>query len=534
MIQRRTQTAAYWEEEYEFGATEVGRVYDQILDLGRPVSSEELANLEIERLCRQEEESIRVGLSEGRLYRPGEEYQEGEELIFPALGFARGSVTGSRLGRNPEYGDFTAIQVELEDGVDWGEEPCEFASGLTSAHALDQVAGKEDLLAAGDLQGLVELYDAYGDIVKDEMAEVLMAHEEFVLYKEEWFLRELLAPVQTGHLHIAEALIEIQGRPMQPAEFLADLDLPAEIPEVVQILSLNYALESDERFDNIGDSGRDVWYLRRLIPQPVVEPPERLVLSKVAYKRKDISPELLAIEQDIDDEGSGKDVWGVGRRIYRTTIALTYPHRRCGTLPLTLRTRALFPQATRHHTPVVLVDGQTGAKMQGWIVHESSYVYGLAQWYEENKLPVGVRIKLERTRDPRVITVDYDRRRLQPTWIPLARAEDNALLFQTRKLPISCDFDDRLAIAEDNPDDLDKVWSETRARGDSLLEIMAQIMPSLSQLSPQGTVHAKTIYSAVNVLKRVAPGPVFALLSTQAAFVSMGGGYWTFDPALMP
>ncbi len=534
MIQRRTQTAAYWEDEYEFGANDVGRIHDQILDLGRPVSSEELARLEIERLCRQEEESIRAGLSEGQLYRPREEYQEGEELIFPALDFARGTVKGSRPGRNPEYGDFTVIQVELHEDAGGSVETREFASGLIGPHALDQVAGKEDLLAAGELQGLAELYDAYGDIVKDEMAEVLTAHKEFVLYKEDWFLRELLASIQTGHLHIAEALIEVQGRPMQPAEFLTDLGLPAEIPEVVQILSLNYALEGDERFDNIGDSGRDIWYLRRLIPHPVVEPPARLALSRVAYNRNDISPELLEIEQDIDDEGSGREVWGEGRRIYHTTIALTYPHRRCGTLPLTLRTRALFPQATRHHTPIVLLDGQTGAKMQGWIVHAASFVYGLEKWYSDNKLPVGARIKLERTRDPRVITVDYERQRLQPTWIPLVRAEGNAILFQMRKLPISCDFDERLAIAEDNPVAIDKIWSETRARGDSPLEIMTQIMPSLIKLSPQGTVHAKTIYSAVNVLKRVAPGPVFALLSKRAEFVSMGGGYWTFDPALIP
>jgi hypothetical protein len=58
-------------------------------------------------------------------------------------------------------------------------------------------------------------------------------------------------------------------------------------------------------------------------------------------------------------------------------------------------------------------------------------------------------------------------------------------------------------------------------------------MPELVKLSPQGTVHAKTIYSAVNVLRRTPPGPVFAQLSTEACFVSMGGGYWTFDETLL-
>ncbi|NIV28203.1 MAG: hypothetical protein GWN58_01455, partial [Anaerolineae bacterium] len=76
-------------------------------------------------------------------------------------------------------------------------------------------------------------------------------------------------------------------------------------------------------------------------------------------------------------------------------------------------------------------------------------------------------------------------------------------------------------------------WEEVHYRGESLLQTMVGMMPKLTTLSPQGTVHAKTIYSAVNVLRRVPPGPVFALLSTEACFVPMGGGYWTFDQALV-
>jgi len=42
-------------------------------------------------------------------------------------------------------------------------------------------------------------------------------------------------------------------------------------------------------------------------------------------------------------------------------------------------------------------------------------------------------------------------------------------------------------------------------------------------------VHAKTIYSAVNLLRRCPPGPILAELSARLAFVSVGGGYWRFD-----
>jgi hypothetical protein len=102
-----------------------------------------------------------------------------------------------------------------------------------------------------------------------------------------------------------------------------------------------------------------------------------------------------------------------------------------------------------------------------------------------------------------------------------------------RKLPIACEYDAQLTIAEDRTQAVDRIWEEVHARGESLLQTMIDILPKLTELSPQRTVHAKTIYSAINILRRVPPGPVFALLSTAACFVPMGGGYWTFDEALV-
>jgi hypothetical protein len=102
-----------------------------------------------------------------------------------------------------------------------------------------------------------------------------------------------------------------------------------------------------------------------------------------------------------------------------------------------------------------------------------------------------------------------------------------------RKLPVSCEYDDQLTIAEDNSRMIDRLWDRVHTRGDGLLQIMLRVMPELIKLSPQATVHAKAIYSAVNVLKRVPPGPIFALLSTEPCFVAMGGGYWTFDETLV-
>jgi len=111
--------------------------------------------------------------------------------------------------------------------------------------------------------------------------------------------------------------------------------------------------------------------------------------------------------------------------------------------------------------------------------------------------------------------------------------EGSSLVFQLQKLPISCEYDEQLAISEENPESIDRLWGDLHARGQTLVQVMTSIMPELSKLSPQRTVHAKMIYSAVNVLRRTPPGPIFALLSSEPCFIAMGGGYWTFDEALV-
>ena len=529
VIQRRTQTAEYWQEQFEVTEKDRNYLYGLILEGGKPVMMSDLAMAVIDRQCRQEEEVILDELSKGEVYQPRDHYQIGQSILFPALDYALGEVVGTRQGRNPDHGEFTVLQVEFEDedGVR------EFASDLQGEHRLNRKDGQADPLAGSDLMQPEQLYELYGEVVELEVEDSLRGREEFVHYRDAWFLRDLLVPIELGHLNIAEALIEIKSMPLTTADLIPDLDLPSEVPEALRLLSLNLALGADRRFDNVGDMGRDIWYLRRLTPQPVVTTPGRLVLSSRALNRQAISQELLLLEREVDDEGSGEEVMGPSRPLYRTTVALIYPHWRCGTLPLTVRTRSLFPQSENRHTPIVLVDGQSGDRMQGWVVHAEGFVYGLQSWYRRYELPVGAYIRLERTRDPRVLGVDFEARRLKRLWAPVVTVKGRELVFEMRKLSISCDYDEHLALGEDNAQAIDRLWDESHSRGDSLFDIMTRILPGLVSLSPQATVHAKTIYSAVNVLRRTPPGPVFALLSTEPCFVPMGGGYWTFDPALV-
>ncbi|MGD9146308.1 MAG: hypothetical protein PVI80_12150 [Anaerolineae bacterium] len=530
MIQRRTQTAQYWQERFALTDKDIGFLYDLILDDAKPVSTSVLAQAVIKRHCRQEEDLIQAELSRGEVYEPGQPYEEGQTILFPALDYRLGTVTGTRPGRNPEYGDFVVIQVEFDDE----DEPREFASALEGEHRLNRDGEQADLLTAGDLLSPAELYEQYGDQVEEVLDARFEELDDFISFGDEWFLQDALVEIDLGQLNIAEALIEIKSMPLPTTGFLPDLDLPAEASDQIKVLSLNRALEADDRFDNIGDTGRDLWYLGRLTPGRVVNPPERLLVEDIAYDRNDISDELRLIEREIDDEGSGEEVMGPSRPLYKTAISLIYPHWRMGTLPLTVRTRGLFPESSNHHTPIILVDGQSGAKMQGWVVHDEGYVFGLENWYKRHNLPVGALIKLARTRDPRVVSLDFEPRRMKRLWGVVAVVRGRNLVFERRKLPVSCDYEEQLTVFDDNAQAIDRIWEEVHLRGETLLETMVRMMPELIKISPQqGTVHAKTIYSAVNVLRRIAPGPIFALLSTESCFVPMGGGYWTFDELLV-
>ena len=529
MIQRKTQTASYWQEQLAVSRQDLDYLYDRILDAAKPIPTAVLAQLLVERHCRREEEMIQAELSKGPAYQPRDHFEVGAQLIFPAFDYVLGSVVGARPGRNPEYGDFTVIQVRLGDEAAIRE----FAADLRGDHRLNRKQGDAELLVDGALASPSELYEQYGASVETRLAAALKEQDGFVSYKDHWFLRDMLAKIHVGHLNIVEALIEVKGGPLPTGDLLPDLGLPAEIPPDIQLLSLNCALEADQRFDNVGDSGRDIWYLRRLTPEAVASPPDRLVVKAVPYDRGAIDQELLLIEREIDDEGSGEEIMGPSRPIYKTSITLIYPHWRIGTLPLTVRTRGLFPQAATHHTPVVLIDGQSGDKMQGWVVHAERYVYGLRDWYQRYELPAGALIKLERTRDPRIVTIDFEPRRLKRLWLKVASVQEGRLVFEMSKLPVSCEYDEQIAIGEEDPASVDRFRARMQARDESLFQLMVQIMPELIKLSPQGTVHAKAIYSGVNILRRTSPGPVFALLSSKPCFVKMGGGYWTFDATLV-
>ena len=261
-MERHTQTEAYW-QQFQLSEEDLDRIYNYLLEATQPVPTPVLARMIVEGRMKEEERRLQEVLSRGRLYRPKEKYDVGDVVVFPALDYAVGTVVGMRQGHNPAYPEFQVIQVQLE-----GEDRLrEFAAGLDIPHRLNGNGELQPAVGAGGLS-VDEVFEKYGHYVIDVLERELSERaDDFVRINGGWFLRDSLAEIHVGHLNIADALIDVEGKPLSLDDILPQLELPEEIPQEIQRLSLEYALRHDDRFVSVAVDGNIRWYLRRLLPE---------------------------------------------------------------------------------------------------------------------------------------------------------------------------------------------------------------------------------------------------------------------------
>jgi len=524
VIQRQIQQPDYWTEGFSVTEHDVEYLYELIMEAEAPRTSEELALALIESRCREEEDHLRQKLARGELFQPRNSYAEGTQVVFPALDYALATVVGKRPGHSARYGDFTVIQVEFaEDGP-----MREFASELEAIHVLN-LGDDEDILASEGLLSPRELYAAYGPEVVQALEEVLSAREELVRWETEWYLRELMPDLHEGYLNIVEAVIDVEGEPMEVERLLPQLDLLADVKPRAQVLCLNYALTQDARFGDVGPTGHVRWFLQRMEPVEVYEKPSRLRYHPETYDPIVIRPDLFPWVREFADELIGPELqptWELEPR--EATLVLTFPHRRAGTLPLTAQTAPFFAQKADGPVRISMRERRGRTRWPGWVVAQEGYVYGLGEWYESAAIPTGGYITLRRGNDPLEVLVECQRRRRRE-WVRLARGRSGKLVFEMQTHLVSCAYDDLMLIAEASPEELDRVWRQAEGERRPIFDILCEVFPELSKLNPQGTVHVKTLYAAVNVMRRCPPGPILAELSTRACFLPVGDGYWSYD-----
>ncbi|MCC6188168.1 MAG: hypothetical protein IT318_04005 [Anaerolineales bacterium] len=522
MTDRETQTAAYWGEAFEIEESDLDYLYNLLLEEETPLSTGEMALAIIERRVEREAQAAKQRERGTTLYRPKDAFTPGQQLVFPALDYAVGTVIGLRPGKNPTYNSLNVVQVDFGEGRPMRE----FASGLLN-HKLNQELAEGTM---GEVLPPEALFEQYGEAITKQLEARLSANPDIARLAGRWFPRALLATVNIGNLNLAEAVLDVAGGGPLPTDvLLKDAGLPTNINPRLQAFSLHYSLQEDQRFDEVGPAGQVLWYLRRLEPPEVLHPPRRLENSAPPADLSGLNPTLRALVAELDDEFS---LTPPGLEpAQEVKVTLTFPHRWVGTLPLSPRLLPLFP--TAYESPRIrfmFVDVDTGEQFPGWVVRAGGYVFGLHEWYHKYDMPAGGHLVVQRGGQPGEVAVQALRRRPAREWVRTAAAgPDGRLAFSMQKQLIGVEYDDLMMVAAGSQSVFDEVWLKSQSI--PFARLVADVFRELAKLNPQSAVHAKTLYAAVNAARRSPPGPVFAELMSQPYYALVGDAYWRFDQA---
>jgi len=137
-------------------------------------------------------------------------------------------------------------------------------------------------------------------------------------------------------------------------------------------------------------------------------------------------------------------------------------------------------------------------------------------------------MELQRGPTNNVVLIDYKRRRPKREWVRVATNRENRLRLETAQRAVACDFDELMSVFVDNPALLDSL------RGTSprdVTQAVREAFPEIAKLSPQGNVHARTLYAVVNVITRASAIDVFAALQSSGAYMPVGDNYWHLSEA---
>ena len=505
-------SSEYW-NEIQINRQDVEYLHTYLFEHETPLTTRELVavfvteRIRVERLAEQKRRQ-----AGGKTYFPKDSYQAGDDIVIPTLNWKHGKVTSTRAGQNPEIGVFDVLTIQLDDGAERL-----FASNL-ALHALNE---KPVSIEEAGVEADVIL-NAHGNALEKKLEATFRSDDDLVRIAGRWFPRALLIDVNVGHLNLAEAVLDMSGgEPLPTSALLKDVAMPEGINSKLAEFSLNYALQDDKRFDEVGPAGQVLWCLYRLEPDAVRDVSPYLRYTDIEHDRSLLDPQMLALEKQLDDELSVFDASGV-IDAKEVTVSLIYPHLRAGTLPLSPRVRAFFP--TAYETPRVrftLVDGKTKQKMPGWVALEHGYVYGLRDWYKSHDLMPGSLVSIRRGETPGEVIIEAKTYRATKDWVrTVIVGVDGGIVFAMLKQSISAEFNDRMVFAIPSLEAVDQLWTQGQKK--PFEQLVVSMIRELSKLTPQGHVHAQELYSAINIVRRVPPAPLFALLASHPEIAHVG------------
>ena len=513
----------YW-TSFEAGDDDLDYIINLLLEREIPLTTEEMAHAIVKhRLERLEQEAEETEAPNYPLYLPGGTYKKKQVLNFPVLGNKVGTIVGVRPGENPDLGEFDVIKVKFE-----GEgNPREFAGNLED-HILNRPPEPE--LETEDVDSADGVMGRYGPVIEERLESRLEESDDIIRIAGNWFPRALVAEITEGHLNLAEAVLDVsEGGPLPTSDLLEHVELPSDLSSQLAEFSFNYAMQEDDRFDEVGPAGEVLWYLKRLEPPEVLYTPPRLECNKVMIERSLLTDDLLSLEDDLHDE-LNPPLESV-EPVQELSFPLLFPHWRVGALPLSPRLSTMFP--TAYEAPrirVIFVDAHSGDTFPGWVVRNQGYVFGLEDWIKRYDVPPGGIVIVKVGEKAGEIVVETIDRRMRNDWIrTITIDEQDRIGFTMLKQPVGTEYDDLMVIGLIDPQVLDEAWLQGRQRNMPVDRIVAHVFRELAKLTPQSAVHARTLYAAVNVIQRHPPAVIFHELVSRPYYVHVGDLYWRFE-----
>jgi len=339
---------------------------------------------------------------------------------------------------------------------------------------------------------------------------MLDSTDDLVCIAGNYFPRTLLVDIGIGQLNLCEAILEMEnGGPLSTQDLLSQIDLPTGVNQRLIEFSLEFALQEDNRFDEVGPSGKTLWFLNRLEPNEVQNIPN---LLRFTEDLPTLPTELVQYKSFGAEQCDEFETEEITSPVESVTISLIYPHWRSGTLPLTSRLKLLFP--TAYETPRIkfnFVETKNNSSFSGWVVRRSRYIYGLREWFAREGVIPGSLIHLSRGKNPGEVSIRVEKSKNSKEWIrTVLVGADGGVVIALLKQVVTCSFDERMALVIPDTNSLDTVW-EKKSKF-PMEKIIHQTMIELSKLNPQGQIHAQELYAAVNTLRRCPPSTILDLL----------------------
>ncbi|MCA9883478.1 MAG: hypothetical protein KC708_10930 [Anaerolineae bacterium] len=510
-----------WARNFEISDDDLEYVTGLLLEQEKPMTSTELAVALVDRRLAEERNLLQSQYDGTVAYSPSSTYDVGQRLVFTNMDYATATVKRVREGNNPQYGSFSVVAVDFDDAEHNGGKQREFATGLSEDHTSVELEVESIADTLDDVTAMDILRETKGEIVR-QVHKALIDHSSLTRVGGYWFPKDLVIEFDIGTLHLAEAVLDMAGGgPMATEEIIEQIGGLGAGTETLQSFSLNLAMSRDNRFDEVGPAGEILWFLNRMEPEGVRDVPVWLRYREIPYNEDLLSDDMIVLETELDDELTEIEFDG---NISRATTTLIYPHRRAGTLPLNAKNSQIFPSGRSPRIHVELIDATDGAKYNGWIVHEHHYVYGLLDYYTKHALPIGAVVMVEKGEEDGQFVISHNAYKPRTEYIRLFTPSSTQIAFESKKRAIGAEYDDLIIIGVDDLAALDKLVESQKDK--TIAAILRNLIAELGRLSPQETVHAVTVYSAINVIRRCPPGAVFALLQANPDFEYVGNHYW--------